>query len=169
MRKNTLTAIIAVAALILFIGTVFVSIKLCLRKGTPEIVSTAPVIQETPPVVEEPVSEEVPAAETPEIPLTKTVQMVRTTTTVNVRSDSNTDAKRLGSAVKGSEFEMIEALENGWTKIKYEDKEAYIKSDYLEEFSVEVDLTEEEIAALKESQEALGENPPAEESDGSEE
>lgn len=169
MRKNTLTAIIAVAALILFIGTVFVSIKLCLRKGTPEIISTAPVIQETLPVVEEPVSEEVPAEETPEIPLTKTVQMVRTTTTVNVRSDSNTDAKRLGSAVKGSEFEMIEALENGWTKIKYEDKEAYIKSDYLEEFSVEVDLTEEEIAALKESQEALGENPPAEESDRSEE
>lgn len=54
------------------------------------------------------------------------------TDTVNVRKTASTDGEKLGQLSKGSTVEIIEKMNNGWTKIKYNDGEAYVKSDFVE-------------------------------------
>ena len=63
-----------------------------------------------------------------------TKRTVRATTTVFIRStpDKDTNDNKLGKANEGDEYTAIGA-ENGWTKVLYNDSEAYIKSDYLTE------------------------------------
>lgn len=86
----------------------------------------------------QPVQEETPTE--PEQPLeNKTVnQIVRTTDTVNVRSSDSEEADKIGKAPAGTELTRIEERVNGWSKVIFEDKEAYIKSDYLEVLTAEV-------------------------------
>lgn len=86
----------------------------------------------------EPAQEETPSE--PEQPLeNKTVhQIVRTTDTVNVRSSDSEEADKIGKAQAGTELTRIEERINGWSKVIFEDKEAYIKSDYLEVLTAEV-------------------------------
>ena len=50
---------------------------------------------------------------------------------VNIRSESNTDSEVLGKASAGDTFTLKEE-KDGWCKIKYDGKDAYIKSDYVE-------------------------------------
>lgn len=50
---------------------------------------------------------------------------------VNVRETPDEAGNKLGVAGKGEQFEFIE-LNNGWAKVKYEGKEAYIKADFVE-------------------------------------
>lgn len=52
--------------------------------------------------------------------------------TVNVRKDSSIEATVVGILNKGTAIEVIEQMDNGWTKIKHTDGEAYIKSDFVE-------------------------------------
>ncbi|MDE6622431.1 MAG: SH3 domain-containing protein [Lachnospiraceae bacterium] len=59
-------------------------------------------------------------------------QLVRTTDTVNVRSSDSEEADKIGKAQTGMELTRTEERINGWSKVIFEDKEAYIKSDYLE-------------------------------------
>lgn len=54
-----------------------------------------------------------------------------TTDNVNARADSSTDSQSYGTIPAGTGVQVIERLSNGWTKIKYNDKEAYVKSEYL--------------------------------------
>ncbi len=54
------------------------------------------------------------------------------TTTVNVRSSDSENADKLGKVSGGSRVEVQEVRVNGWTKIVYEGKDGYIKSDYLQ-------------------------------------
>ena len=82
-------------------------------------------------VEEEPVEEETAPA------LTK-VTRVKTTDVVNVRSSDSETADKLGKAQTGQEFELVEQRGNGWSKIIFEGKEAYIKSDYLEASAEEI-------------------------------
>ena len=82
-------------------------------------------------VEEEPVEEEAAPA------LTK-VTKVKTTDVVNVRSSDSETADKLGKAQTGQEFELVEQRGNGWSKIIFEGKEAYIKSDYLEASAEEI-------------------------------
>ena len=82
-------------------------------------------------VEEEPVEEEAAPA------LTK-VTKVKTTDVVNVRSSDSETADKLGKAQIGQEFELVEQRGNGWSKIIFEGKEAYIKSDYLEASEEEI-------------------------------
>lgn len=68
-----------------------------------------------------------------ELPKNQVVnQIVRTTDTVNVRSSDSEEADKIGKAQAGTELKRIEDRVNGWSKVIFEDKEAYIKSDYLE-------------------------------------
>ena len=56
-------------------------------------------------------------------------------------------AYMLGKAQVDQEFTVLEQKENGWSKIEYEGKDAYIKSDYLEVISeepAEADITQED-------------------------
>jgi uncharacterized protein YgiM (DUF1202 family) len=59
-------------------------------------------------------------------------QTVKTTDTVNVRSSDSETADKIGKAAVGTELKRTEIKVNGWSKVEFEGKEAYIKSDYLE-------------------------------------
>ncbi len=52
--------------------------------------------------------------------------------TINVRSSDSETADKIGKITKGTTVDVIEVRVNGWTKITFEGKEAYIKTDYLE-------------------------------------
>lgn len=53
------------------------------------------------------------------------------TDTVNVRRTASTEADIVGILNKGSDIEIIEQMNNGWTKIKHPNGEAYVKSDFI--------------------------------------
>ncbi len=55
----------------------------------------------------------------------------KTSTKVNIRDAANADAKVLATVEAGYEFDIIEIQDNGWTKLKYEDQDAYISSSYV--------------------------------------
>lgn len=55
----------------------------------------------------------------------------KTSTKVNIRDAASEDAKVLETVEEGTEFDIIEIQDNGWTQIKYEDGVAYISSSYI--------------------------------------
>ncbi len=55
-----------------------------------------------------------------------------TTDTINVRSSDSEAADKVGKISKGTTIDVIEVRVNGWSKINYEGKEAYVKTNYLE-------------------------------------
>ncbi|MBO4374519.1 MAG: SH3 domain-containing protein [Lachnospiraceae bacterium] len=65
------------------------------------------------------------ATETPEV-------LVKTTDAVRIRSsaDDSSDSNIIAKSAAGDTFTRIEE-ENGWSKIKYKDTTAYIRSDFL--------------------------------------
>ncbi len=75
-------------------------------------------------------SEQEPVSEDPTI-LYTACQAV-TTDTINVRSSDSETADKLGSIARGTSIDVLEIRVNGWTKIMYEGKEAYLKTDYLQ-------------------------------------
>lgn len=66
--------------------------------------------------------------EEPSVVVTK----VKATDVVNIRTSDSETADKLGKAAVGDEFSLLEEKGNGWSKIEYEGKEAFIKSEYLE-------------------------------------
>lgn len=62
---------------------------------------------------------------------TNVEENVKATTSVNVRSSDSETAERLGTVSEGTVLKRVEAKLNGWSKVIYEGKEAYIKSEYL--------------------------------------
>ena len=60
------------------------------------------------------------------------VKEAKTTDVVNIRSSDSETADKVGKAQKGDKFELLEQKINGWSKIMYEGKECYIKSEYLQ-------------------------------------
>ena len=80
---------------------------------------------------EEVAEEEVPEETGEEAPV-EVVTKVKTTDVVNIRTSDSETADKLGKASVGDEFELLEEKGNGWSKIKYEGGEAFIKSEYLE-------------------------------------
>lgn len=77
---------------------------------------------------------------------TNTVKTVRATDVVNVRSSDSETADKLGKAQTGDEFTLLEERGNGWSKITFEGKEAFIKSEYLEVASEEAPAQEQETS-----------------------
>ena len=71
--------------------------------------------------------EEVPEVETDE----PVIERVKTTSAVNVRKSASQTADKLGSAALGDVFVVEETMSNGWTKINFNGKDGYIKSEYL--------------------------------------
>ena len=65
------------------------------------------------------------------------VKTVKTTDVVNVRSSDSIEADKLGSTTKGQILDLIEERVNGWSKVKFEGKEGYIKSEFLEPYETE--------------------------------
>ena len=59
-------------------------------------------------------------------------QYITTTTTVNVRSSDSEQADKLGKVSGGTKLQVLEQRPNGWTKVDYEGKEGYIKTEFLQ-------------------------------------
>lgn len=57
--------------------------------------------------------------------------MVETTDKVNIRRLPDKSSDKLDTVKPGTQFVKIEDTDNGWTKIKYNSEEAFIKSDYI--------------------------------------
>lgn len=71
-----------------------------------------------------------------------TVSTVRATDVVNIRSSDSEEADKIDKAQIGQEFALLEEKGNGWSKVEYNGREAYIKSDYLEPVPEEVLVAE---------------------------
>lgn len=54
------------------------------------------------------------------------------TATVNVRKSDSTTADKLGKVTEGEKIKVLEKKANGWSKVEYNGKEGYIKSEYLQ-------------------------------------
>lgn len=67
-----------------------------------------------------------------ETPVDNGPQYATATTTVNVRSSDSEQADKLGKVTGGSQVQVQEVIVNGWTKIVFEGKDGYIKSEYLQ-------------------------------------
>ncbi len=65
-------------------------------------------------------------------PQENVVQYATTTDTVNVRSSDSEQAEKMGKASQGTTLQVVEQLVNGWTKVLFEGKEGFIKSEYLQ-------------------------------------
>ena len=74
---------------------------------------------------EEPVATEAP---TPE----PVIQYATAITTVNVRNSDSEKADKLGKVTTGTRIQVQEVQLNGWTKVVFEGKDGFIKSEYLE-------------------------------------
>lgn len=53
-------------------------------------------------------------------------------TTVNVRNSDSEQADRLGKVAGGTKIQVLEQKVNGWSKVLFENKEGYIKSEFLQ-------------------------------------
>lgn len=61
-----------------------------------------------------------------------TATEVRAIDVVNVRASDSEQAERIGKVQIGDVLPLLERRANGWSKVEYEGKEAFIKSEYLE-------------------------------------
>lgn len=125
MKKSTLNAIMQGVIIVLVIAIVFVIIKLAIR---PDELPVAELPSEEVSEVES-VVEEISEPE-PEIVIEERVRIVNDN--INVRSGPGTEYERLGSAYTGYDFEFVEQLDEGWTKIVYDGQMAYVYSEYVE-------------------------------------
>ncbi len=66
-----------------------------------------------------------------EQPAENVIQYATASTTVNVRSSDSEQADKLGKVTEGTRLQILEQKLNGWTKVGYDGKEGYIKSEYL--------------------------------------
>ncbi len=117
-----------------------------------EAVSEAINEQETAAAAEQPEEEE-----EPEVILV--VTKVKTTSSVNVRSSDSVEADKIGQAEKGQILTLIEEKVNGWSKVEFEGKEGYIKSEYLEPEETQMQVnseSSEEEAEVTETEDAEG-------------
>lgn len=88
------------------------------------------------------------------------IKIVRTTDVVNVRSSDSQTADKVGKAQLGEEYTLLEEKANGWSKIMFEGKEAFIKTEFLEVVSEEtVENNENAETDDEDSQEAAANSP----------
>ena len=71
------------------------------------------------------------------------------TTTVNVRSSDSEQADKLGKVVGGTRVQVSEQRANGWSKIVFQGKDGYIKSEYLQMEEAGVDTGSEGTNTVK--------------------
>ncbi|MBE5848081.1 MAG: hypothetical protein E7300_10435 [Lachnospiraceae bacterium] len=59
------------------------------------------------------------------------VTEVEATATVNVRASDSEKADKLGKVAQGTRLPLLEKRANGWSKVTFEGKDAFIKSEFL--------------------------------------
>ena len=88
---------------------------------------------------------------------TVTTRTIKATDVINIRSSDSETADVLDKTEKGQEFKELEALANGWSKIEYKGKTAYVKTEFFDIVSTEtteVENTEDDNAKAEASTEA---------------
>ncbi|MBQ7841155.1 MAG: SH3 domain-containing protein [Lachnospiraceae bacterium] len=76
--------------------------------------------------------------------VTKAGGEVRATDVVNVRASDSEQAERIGKVQTGEVLKLIESRANGWSKVEYDGKEAFIKSEFLEYLADDTDEKQDE-------------------------
>lgn len=61
-----------------------------------------------------------------------TTDKVKAKEVVNVRKSDSEQAEKIGKVQTGDVLKLLESKPNGWSKVEYEGKEAFIKSEFLE-------------------------------------
>ncbi len=101
-------------------------------EGAPE----GEAVTETGEATENPEGENAEAQEQPaEEPQPVVATKIKATDVINIRSSDSENADILGKTEKDQVFERIESRENGWSKIKYNDGEAFVKTEYFTEIN----------------------------------
>lgn len=138
MKNRTVNRILQGVIVLLIIAICFLSVQIIRRPHYINISENeAAVIEEA--VIEEAVApttsadiadtvgDSLSAAE----PQPTSALRGKTSAKVNIRDAASDQAKVLTTVEEGYEFDIIEIQDNGWTKLKYEDQDAYISSSYV--------------------------------------
>ena len=101
------------------------------------LVLESPVISNTEtPDSEIPESEtpetETPATEAPEVSAIPEGTVIKLEKTVNVREKMSTDSKKVGVVYAGEKVTVIMSYTDGWTKVKWDGKTGYVRTDLLQ-------------------------------------
>ena len=130
-KFDALMVFIALMALVVIVLIVVVKIKQNADQTIQETETTQVEEQtETDVIPDEEVEEVVEVVE--EVVEEEVITMVKTTDLVNVRAEASVNGTKLVTVDAGTLFQLVEQMDNGWTKIIYQNQEAYIKSDYVE-------------------------------------
>lgn len=129
MKKRTLNAIMLGVIIVLVIGIGVVTIKLVTRPK--EIIKEEPSSVS----IEQGISFYEESSE--EVNLSDLITRAKIMDdNINVRTGPGTDYDRLGSAYYGNMFDYVSQSHDGWTKIIYDGKTAYVYTQYVELVSV---------------------------------
>lgn len=82
------------------------------------------------------------------------LRKVKATDVVNIRSSDSEEADKIDKAQVGQEFTLVEQRENGWSQVRYNDKDAFIKSEYLELISEVIVDDDTQTASNTDAEEA---------------
>ena len=69
--------------------------------------------------------------------ITVTKRVIKATDVINIRSSDSETADILDRTTIGQEFNELEALANGWSKVEYKGSVAYVKTEFFEVVSEE--------------------------------
>ncbi len=87
-------------------------------------------------------AEEASEEETEPGKTTITTRIIKATDVINIRSSDSETADILDKTTQGQEFKELEALANGWSKVEYKGKEAYVKTEFFEVVSEETTVVD---------------------------
>ena len=127
-KFDALMVFIALMALVVIVLIVVVKIKQNADQTIQETETTQVEEQTETDVIPDEELEEV----VEEVVEEEVITMVKTTDLVNVRAEASVNGTKLVTVDAGTLFQLVEQMDNGWTKIIYQNQEAYIKSDYVE-------------------------------------
>ena len=85
------------------------------------------------------------------------IRTARATDVVNIRTSDSEEADKIDKAQVGQEFTLLEQKGNGWSRVEYNGKDAFIKSDYLEIISEETLIVDTSAPAEETQEEEEGE------------
>lgn len=137
MKKSTINAILIAIITIMSVSICFLIFCIMTRPRYVIIDETEPVmITEASSLLAEDIQElNDLTAFNDQIPVdeesTASTMHGKTSTRVNIRDAASENARVLATVDEGTAFDIIEIQDNGWTKILYENTEAYISSKYV--------------------------------------
>lgn len=137
MKKTTINAILISIITIMSVSICFLIFCIVTRpryvidnEPEPAMITEASILSEDAQQPEKPADDGIPEPPSVEQPPADT-KHGKTSTRVNIRDAATENAKVLDTVDEGTTFDILQVLDNGWTKILYEGSEAYISSSYV--------------------------------------